>query len=149
MKMTWYDGGRMPSQDIVKGKELVKNGIVLVGDKDTLYVPSYWGDGMFLSGAKTSDFKDVPQSIPRAPGAFDKGHYNEWIAACKGGPKAMSNFDYSGPMTETVLLGNVALRAGQKIEWDSMNLKVTNVPEANRFIHKTYRKGWDVEAASS
>jgi predicted dehydrogenase len=81
MKMTWYDGGRLPSQDIVKGKELVKNGIVLVGDKDTLYVPSYWGDGTFLSGAKTADFKDVPQSIPRAKGEFDKGHYNEWIAA--------------------------------------------------------------------
>jgi hypothetical protein len=61
----------------------------------------------------------------------------------------MSNFDYSGPMTETVLLGNVALRAGQKIDWDSKNLKVTNLPEANRFVRKSYRKGWDVEPAAS
>jgi predicted dehydrogenase len=146
-KMTWYDGGRMPSRDIVKGRELVKNGIVLVGDKDTLYVPSYWGDGQFLSGAKTADFKDVPQTIPRAAGEFDKGHYNEWVAACKGGPKAMSNFDYSGPMTETVLLGNVALRAGGTIQWDAKNLRVTNNADANRFVRKNYRKGWDIEIA--
>jgi len=147
LTMIWYDGGRMPPVDLVKGKEMVKNGIVLVGDKDTLYVPSYWGDGMFLSGAKTADFKDVPQSIPRAPGEFDKGHYNEWINACKGGPKAMSNFDYSGPMTETVLLGNVALRAGQPIEWDAKQLRVTNVPEANRFVKKQYRQGWGIDVA--
>jgi predicted dehydrogenase len=147
LTMTWYDGGRMPPADLIKGKEMVKNGIVLVGDKDTLYVPSYWGDGMFLSGAKTADFKDVPQSIPRAPGEFDKGHYNEWINACKGGPKAMSNFDYSGPMAETVLLGNVALRAGQPIEWDAKQLRVTNVPEANRFVKKQYREGWGIDIA--
>jgi predicted dehydrogenase len=147
LTMTWYDGGRMPPADVIKGKEMVKNGIVLVGDKDTLYVPSYWGDGMFLSGAKTADFKDVPQSIPRAAGEFDKGHYNEWINACKGGPKALSNFDYSGPMTETVLLGNVALRAGQPIEWDAKQLRVTNVPEANRFVKKQYRQGWGTDVA--
>ena len=147
LTMTWYDGGRKPPADVVKGRELPSNGIVLVGDKDTLFVPSYWGDGQFLSGAKTADFKDVPQSVPRAPGEFDKGHYNEWINACKGGPKAMSNFDYSGPMTEAVLLGNVALRAGGKIEWDAKALKVTNVPEANRLVRKSYRNGWGVEIA--
>jgi predicted dehydrogenase len=146
VKMTWYDGGRLPPAELIKGQKMVANGIVLVGDKDTLYVPGYWGDGTFLSGAKTADFKDVPQSIPRAPGEFDKGHYNEWINACRGGPKAMSNFDYSGPMAETVLLGNVALRAGQPIEWDAKQLKVTNLPEANRFVRKEYRKGWEVEA---
>ena len=147
LTMTWYDGGRLPPAELVKGKELVKNGIILVGDKDTLYVPSYWGDGMFLSGAKTADFKDVAQSIPRAPGEFDKGHYDEWIAACKGGPKALSNFDYSGPMTEAVLLGNVALRAGGRIEWDAKQLKVTNLPEANGFVRKQYRSGWAIDVA--
>ena len=145
LTMTWYDGGRLPPAELIKGQKMVTNGIALVGDKDTLYVPSYWGDGQFLSGAKNADFKNVPQSIARAPGEFDKGHYNEWINACKGGPKAMSNFDYSGPMTETVLLGNVALRAGQPIQWDTKQLKVTNIPEANRFVKKQYRQGWEVE----
>ena len=147
LRMTWYDGGRKPTADLVRGRELPGNGIILVGDKDTLFVPSYWGDGAFLSGAKTPDFKDVPETIARAPGEFDKGHYNEWISACKGGAKAMSNFDYAGPMTETLLLGNVALRAGQAIEWDAKALKVTNVPEANRFVRKHYRSGWGLDVA--
>jgi hypothetical protein len=59
----------------------------------------------------------------------------------------MSNFDYSGPMTETVLLGNVALRAGGTIQWDAKNLRVTNNADANRFVRKNYRKGWDIEIA--
>jgi predicted dehydrogenase len=147
MKMTWYDGHKLPSADLVKGRKLASNGVILVGDKDTLYVPSYWGRGEFLSGATMEDFKDVPQSLPRASTKFDDGHYVEWINACRGGPAAMSNFDYSGPMTETVLLGNVALRTGpQKLEWDSRRLRVTNVAEANRFIRKSYRKGWEIEA---
>jgi hypothetical protein len=66
----------------------------------------------------------------------------EWIAACKGGPPAYSNFGYAGPLTEAVLLGNVALRVGKKIEWDGADLKVRNAPEAARFIRREYRKGW-------
>ena len=69
------------------------------------------------------------------------------INACKGGPKAMSNFDYSGPMAETVLLGNVALRSGGAIEWDAKALKVKNVPEADRFVRKQYRAGWGLDVA--
>jgi hypothetical protein len=115
----------------------------LIGDKDTLYVPNYWGAGSFLSGAKVEDFKNVPESLPR-PQGFERNHHQEWINACKGGPKALSNFDYSGPMAEAVLLGNVALRVGKKIQWDSKKLKVTNVPEANQYLRTQYRKGWKV-----
>src|SRR5436190_9046 len=143
VKMTWYDGGKKPSADFVKGRGLESNGIILIGDKDTLYVPNYWGAGSFLSGAKVEDFKNVPESLPR-PQGFERNHHQEWINACKGGPKALSNFDYSGPMTEAVLLGNVALRVGKKIQWDSKKLKVTNVPEANQYLRTQYRKGWKV-----
>jgi predicted dehydrogenase len=147
LKMTWYDGHKLPPQDLVKGKKLSTNGVILVGDKDTLYVPSYWGPAQFLSGAKTADFKNVPQTLPRARLQFDDGHYAEWIDAIKGGPAPMSNFaDYSGPLSEAVLLGNVALRVGKRIEWDSKNLKVTNDADANRLIRKQYRKGWEVDA---
>src|SRR6266567_4504318 len=124
-KMTWYDGGKKPSAELVGGRELSSNGIVLVGDKDTLYVPSYWGAGSFLSGAKLEDFKNIPETLPKPPG-FERNHHQEWLQACKGGPKALSNFDYAGPMTEAVLLGNVALRAEKKILWDSNLQKVTN-----------------------
>ena len=141
VKMTWYDGGKKPSADLVKDRPLESNGIILIGDKDTLYVPSYWGAGSFLSGAKVEDFKNVPESLSRPPG-FERNHHQEWLDACKGGPKPLSNFDYSGPMAEAVLLGNVALRVGKKIQWDSKKLKVTNVPEANQYLRTEYRTGW-------
>jgi len=67
------------------------------------------------------------------------GHFPEWIEACKGGAPAGANFDYSGPLTEMVLLGNLAVRSGKKIEWDAKNLRCTNVPEANRYVRKDYR----------
>ncbi len=140
-KMTWYDGGKKPSADLVKGRELSGNGIILMGDKDTLHVANYWGTGSFLSGAKVEDYKNIAETLPKPPG-FERNHHTEWIKACKGGPKALSNFDYAGSMTEAVLLGNVALRAGKKILWDSKNLKITNAPEADRYLRTEYRKGW-------
>ena len=72
------------------------------------------------------------------------GHHREWIEACKGGERAGANFDYAGPLTETVLLGNIALRTGEKLYWDSENMRVTNVPEANNYIHREYREGWSL-----
>ncbi len=140
-RLIWYDGGKKPAADLVKGGELSSNGIIMVGNKDTLHVPNYWGTGSFVSGAKVEDFKSIPETLPKPPG-FERNHHQEWIEACKGGPKALSNFDYSGAMTEAVLLGNVALRAGRKILWDSKKLKVTNLPEANHYLRTEYRKGW-------
>jgi predicted dehydrogenase len=144
LRMIWYDGGKKPPADIVKGRTLPGNGIILIGEKDTLFVPNYWGAGQFLSGAKPEDFKNVPQSLPRRDEPFDQNHYQEWIAACKGGPAALANFDYAGPMTEAVLLGNVALRAGAPIEWDAANLKVVNVASANQYVRREYRAGWSL-----
>jgi hypothetical protein len=72
-------------------------------------------------------------------------HKLDWLRACKGGPAAGSNFvDYGGPLAEAVLLGNVAVRTGKRIEWDTVNLKATNVPEAERYIRREYRKGWEL-----
>jgi predicted dehydrogenase len=141
VKMVWYDGGKKPSRDLVKGRDLPGNGVIMIGQKDTLFVPSYWGGGAFLSGAKVEDFKGVAERLPKAAD-FEMEHHREWIKACKGGPKALSNFDFAGPMTEAVLLGNVALRAGGKIQWDAKQLKVTNRREANQYVRADYRKGW-------
>jgi hypothetical protein len=80
----------------------------------------------------------TPRSMSRSP-----GHYEEWVQACKGGPTPVSNFDYSGPLTEIVLLGVLALRSpGVRLEWDAINQKVKNAPELNQFVHAEYRKGW-------
>ncbi|MBI3417999.1 MAG: Gfo/Idh/MocA family oxidoreductase [Verrucomicrobia bacterium] len=146
VKLVWYDGGKKPNAVLAAQKELPGNGYIFVGTKDALYVPSYWGKGGFVSGAKMEDFKNVPQKLPRFPGAEkdnDAAQHLEWIAACKGQGKALASLDYAGPMTEAVLLGNVALRAGQRIEWDAKKLRVKNVPAANQFIRTEYRKGWE------
>ena len=72
------------------------------------------------------------------------GHHAEWIKACKEGTPTLCNFDYSGPLTESVLLGNIAYRCEQAIDWDAENLKATNCPEADKYIRKEYREGWEV-----
>jgi len=141
VKLVWYDGGKKPSADLVKGRPLPANGSIFVGSKDTLYIPNAWGAGEFLSGAKTADFKQIAEDLVK-PSDFNSHHYQEWIDACKGGKPALSNFDYAGPMTEAVLLGNVALRAGETIHWDAKNMRITNVSEANQYIRHRYRAGW-------
>ena len=79
-----------------------------------------------------------PRSIPRS-----SGHRKEWLEACKGGKAPVSNFSYAGPMTETVLLGVLAMRApNRRLEWDGENLKLKNAPELNQYVHREYRKGW-------
>ena len=88
-----------------------------------------------------SDFDKIPETLPK-PANFGRHHYQEWIDACKGGKPAYSNFDYAGPMTESVLLANVALRADGKIEWDAEKLRVTNNEAANRFVRHEYRGDW-------
>ncbi|MBM3823014.1 MAG: Gfo/Idh/MocA family oxidoreductase [Verrucomicrobia bacterium] len=141
LKLVWYDGGQKPSPEAARGLKLSSNGVLIHGSEDTLYVDSYWGSGRFLSGRPLSEFKSVSEYLPKSED-FDRNHYREWIAACKGGAAALSNFDYAGPLTEAVLLGNVALRTGEAIDWSSRGMKITNVDEASRLLHKKYRKGW-------
>jgi hypothetical protein len=86
---------------------------------------------------KFADFQRPPQTIPDSP-----GHFQQWLAACKTGSPTGTHFGYSGPLTETVLLGTVAYRTGQKLEWNAEDLKVTNCPEANQFLRREYRAGW-------
>jgi len=140
--LTWYDGGKLPSRDLVGGEELPKNGTIIVGSNGRIVFRDWHPDHFrLLPEEKFKDFKGPAPTIPRAP----EGQYKEWIAACKGGPMCLSNFDYAARLTEFVLLGNVALRVGQKIEWDAKKLKAKNCPAADRFIHREYRKGWKLE----
>ena len=88
------------------------------------------------------NYKEPKPTIPRVPGG---DHDQNWIDACKGKTKAVSSFDYAGPFTETVLLGNLAvLFPGRKLEWDGPNLKVTNVAAANDYVKPKFREGWSL-----
>ena len=88
------------------------------------------------------EYKRPPKTLPRVT---EPSHEMNWVEACKGGRPACSNFDYSGPLTEFVVMGNLSLRfLGQKLEWDGENMKVTNLDEANQYVSKTYRDGWKI-----
>jgi predicted dehydrogenase len=142
VRMTWYDGGLMPPTpaEMPAGKRLPSNGVLYVGTKGKLFHSSHGGQPELLPGELHEQARSVPKTMERSP-----GHYQEWVQACKGGKRPVANFDYSGPMTETVLLGVLSLRApGTRLEWDTANLKVKNAPELNQFIHTEYRGGWSL-----
>jgi hypothetical protein len=142
MKVVWYDGGKRPASELAGGMIREGNGVILIGDKDTL-VTSYEGGGRLLSGTPTDHFKSAPELFAKHAD-WEQGHYDEWIAACKGGPKAPSNFDIAGYLTEIILLGCIALRVGEgvRMEWDGPGMKSPNCPEAAQFVKRTNREGW-------
>lgn len=138
--LTWYDGGLMPAAppELAAGEQLPSNGVLYVGSKGKLYHSSHGGMPQLLPRSLQEEAARIPKTMSRSP-----GHYEEWVAACKGGPRTQSNFDYAGPMTEVVLLGVLALRApGRRLEWDREQQRIANAPELNQFVHTEYRSGW-------
>jgi predicted dehydrogenase len=138
----WYDGGKLPPAALFPGAPYADNGVLFVGNQDVM-LTNYNGGATFRSGRKVGDFKNVPETLPKCSN-WDRCHYEEWIRACKGGPAALSDFSVAGPMTEVVLLGNVALRTGRPLVWDSAALRVTNDRAANEWVRQTDRAGWTV-----
>ncbi|UCF44100.1 MAG: Gfo/Idh/MocA family oxidoreductase [Planctomycetota bacterium] len=152
VKITWYDSGLMP----FKAEELEdirllpwEDGIVFVGDKGKL-VAEGWGaqSVRLIPETKMKEYQKPPKTLPRSI-----GHYKEWVKACKDGTPTGSDFEFASLVTETCLLGNIAIRTGtkrpwgqalirKKLNWDGLNMKFTNVPEANEYIHRQYREGW-------
>jgi predicted dehydrogenase len=121
----WYDGGLMPTTppELEYGRKLITTGNLFLGTKASLLVGG--------------DYGDSPRIIPEAK-------MQEAVAGEKPIDFPKSNFDYAGPFTETVLLGNIALRVGRRLEWDGPNMRFTNIPEANAYLTKEYREGWKV-----
>jgi predicted dehydrogenase len=136
--MTWCDGENRPPRpkELEEGRQLPDQGGLYYGDKGVILL-AHGGNPRLIPESRMKGFKAPEPSLPR-----DVDHYQEWIRACKGGPKPSSNFDYAGPLTETILLGNVVALVGQKLEWDGPGMKVKNMPEANRFLRRKYREGW-------
>ena len=94
---------------------------------------------VLLPEKQFTDFQRPPQTIPDSI-----GHHKEWLNACKTGAPTTCHFGYSGPLTEANHLGNVAYRAGKKIEWDAKTMRIPNAPDAERFLGREYRKGWSL-----
>ena len=113
-------------------------GVLFIGDKGKIMCGCYAKNPRLIPETKMKAYQRPPKTIPRIEG----NHEHDWIQACKGGSKACSNFDYSGPLTEVVLLGNLAIRTGKKLDWDGLNMQVTNAPEANEYVRHQYRAGW-------
>jgi predicted dehydrogenase len=145
-RMIWYDGGLMPPRPAVldEGRMMGDDdgGCLFVGAKGMIMCSTYGENPRILPEQLMRDYKRPEKTIPRSPGIME-----EWIAAIKAGKKSTTDFDYSGSLTETMLLGNVAIRmkdAKAVLQWDAVNMQVTNLPEANQFIHKEYRAGWSL-----
>ncbi len=142
VRLIWYESSR-PPRDLFHGENITSGGSLFVGTKGKLYSRSDYGsNNILLPRDNFRDYRAPAPTIPRSP-----GHYAEWIRACKGGPAAMSNFhDYAGPLTEMVLLGNVAIRVGKRIVWNSEKLQAVDLSAADRYIRREYRKGWELRA---
>jgi len=143
IKMTWYDGGKLPPKprDLEEGLRLGGNGILFVGDKSSLLGGGHAGTPRIIPDAKRKEYGKPPKTLPRSP-----GHHQEWIDACKAGKPedAKSGFWYAGPFTEALLVGNLAVRLQQRVEWDSKTMRSPNCPEADNYITKFYRVGWSI-----
>jgi hypothetical protein len=135
VKLTWYDGDKIPQA--ILGQACGGGGNLFVGEKGMLWAD--YGVGRLLPESDFAGYKPPEQTIPRSI-----GHHAEWFQACKTGSPTTCNFDYAGALTEAVLLGGVAFRSGQKLEWDPVALKAKNAPDADRFIRKQYRAGWEL-----
>jgi predicted dehydrogenase len=147
LKLVWYDGGLRPPRpaELADDEEMGAMGTLLVGDKGKLITGMRLGYRL-LPAKLLEEVGERPKVIPRS-----SGHYREWAEACKGGKPAGSNFAWAGPLAEAVLLGNVALRpqlrqplTKHKLLWDADKMEFTNFSEANKFLKREYRKGWEI-----
>jgi len=135
LSLTWYDGGLRPALLKQPGMPRWGDGNLFVGDKGMLLAD--YSDHRLLPEA---DFREFQPPEPTIPDSI--GHYDEWIEACKTGRPTTCNFVYSGNLTETVLLGTVAYRCGQTLEWDPIGLRAPNCSKAEEFLRRDYRAGW-------
>ncbi|GAB6166059.1 Gfo/Idh/MocA family oxidoreductase [Thermostilla marina] len=129
-KLYWYDGGKTPPKDLLNGQEAPSGGWVIVGSKETIGV----------GNKSINAFPDVPKTLRRY-GSM----YEEWLGGIKSGDpeKPSCPFSYAGPLTESYLLGNIALKLDRTIEWDAKQGRISNIPEANSLLSREYRSGFE------
>ncbi|MCL6536585.1 MAG: Gfo/Idh/MocA family oxidoreductase [Armatimonadetes bacterium] len=137
VKLYWYDGGLKPDPALVGERSLAPNGVICVGEKGAFYF-IHAREYRLHPKEQFEGFQLTTRTLPTSP-----GHYEEWLQACKTGSPTYSNFEYATTLTEAVLLGNAAFRAGEKLYWDGKEGRVTNTRKADEFVRMPYRKGWE------
>jgi predicted dehydrogenase len=142
--VTWYDGDARPPQEVLKAylgdKPMPDQGSLIIGEKGALLVP-HVAAPQLLPEKNFSDYKPKPQT--------DDNHWHQFVEAVRGNGTTSTPFSYSGPLTESVLLGGVATHfKDQTLEWDAAKLTFKNVPAANQHLRRTYRQGWEVTGLS-
>jgi hypothetical protein len=148
VKFTWYDGGLKPPRPEeleerrpFKGEgEESDEGLLFVGDRGKILCGFNGASPKLIPESKMNSYKQPPKTLTRSP-----GNEREWLDACKGAKgKPGGNFEFSGLVTETLLLGNVAARSGQKLHWDRSNMKVANSDAAQTYVRPERRRGWEL-----
>ncbi len=139
--LVWFDGVEKPPRpkDLEPERKVPGTGAIVYGDKGTILYGSHGAGGVtIIPEEKMKAYEQPPKTVPRV-----RGHHQDWLEGIKNNRQAGSNFDYGGPLTEIALLGIIATKmSGQKLEWDSRNMRFTNCPDANQYINPPYREGW-------
>jgi len=146
LRMTWYDGGLLPPTPPgfpPERRMSPDGGVLFVGSRGMLMHETYGSRPVLIGEGLEERAKKVPQSLPRIQGGM-AAHEMNFIRAIRGEEAASCPFDYAVPLNETMILGIVALKAGQPIEWDGDAGRITNAPDANRHLTRIYRKGWEL-----
>jgi len=169
VELIWYDGGIQPKRpdELAPNEYLDTNGVLFEGSKGKLLCSIFGSFPRLLPTKLQQEFKAPKPTLTRIPGGHDEGHHQNWVSACKNGTPTSSPFEYACKLTETVLIGNLAIRSQnvkKKIEnsdannywankefpgrtkllWDAAQMKVTNFDEANQFVQRKYREGWSL-----
>jgi hypothetical protein len=144
VKLTWYDGGLKPPKPIELGEDQelsATGGALLVGSKGKLLHDTYGKNPRLLPASLHASFGTPARKLPRIP---EENHEMNWVDAAKGKTAASCPFEYAAHLTEVMLLGVVALKAGRKIEYDAANMRITNAPGANQYLGREPRAGWSL-----
>jgi len=138
VRITWYEGGLMPPRpaELEAGRSRGDNGILFIGTKGAILGEGWGRSPRLIPETKMQAYRRPPKTLPRVA-----GHHRNWLDACKGRGRPSTPFDYAGPLTEFVLMGNVALRSGKKLDFEWKTLRIANIPEANQFLKPNYREG--------
>ena len=154
--VSWWDGGLLPARpkELEPGRRMgdLDGGILLIGDEGAIMAGCYGESPRIVPESRMKKYKRPKKTIERIEGGKD-GHEQDWIRACQGGKPASSSFDYSGPLSETVLMGNLAVRyPGRELFWNGAAMEVTNDKDANAYVRRTVPRGLgnvDAQASAS
>jgi predicted dehydrogenase len=139
VRITWYDGGLRPPRPAQIDQPLTPDGLMFVGEKGTILCGFNGARPRLIPASTMTAFTPPPPTLPRSP-----GNEREWLNACKGGPAGGADFPFTARVTETVLLGTIAARTGERLLWDGQAQTITNVKSANQYLSREYRAGWEI-----